>query len=247
MFRKIILLIFFVGAIIIIASNIDFDNLIKKEPATDEIATDVQDINVLENRFCYIRENPTSSGFYDLTFLDMIVAGDKVRGELVNLPAETDSKVGDFEGEIMIDDGVRKVFALWNSFAEGMRTTEELIIKLEDDFASVAFGQMEDRGDGVWTYVDTDNLNYVLRISSVDCEDFDDRVLVDSFIKQNISELAPEDPVLGGTFYVISVSVDPSERRGEFVYEDGHIQGRASFNYVRFGEEVLINNILKID
>lgn len=251
MFRKIILLIFFVGAIIIIVSNIDFSNLNRNNSTDDKLLPDSTNEQVYidrsPERFCYLRENITSSGFSDLTLLSMFVSDNFVDGELLNLPAETDSKVGQFSGEIIQEGEDRRVFAFWDSFSEGMRIKEELIIKLNNDSAHIGFGEMQDRGDGAWVYADVNNINFSLAMPLIDCERFDDRVLVDRFIRQNISTLAPEDPVLGGNFYVVSVSLDYLDRSGEFVYEDGHIQGRASFNYVRFGEEVLINNILKIN
>ncbi len=55
---------------------------------------------------------------------------------------------------------------------------------------------------------------------------------VERFIKSNISTITPEKPVLGGSWYVTSISIDPQKNNGSVVYEDGHIQGSATFNYV---------------
>jgi hypothetical protein len=55
---------------------------------------------------------------------------------------------------------------------------------------------------------------------------------VESFIRSNIGTITPEKPVLGGSWYVTSISIDPQKNNGSVVYEDGHIQGSATFNYV---------------
>jgi len=54
--------------------------------------------------------------------------------------------------------------------------------------------------------------------------------IVTTYIKAKISELSPELPVLGGTFYVTDISfTGPSA--GEVSYEDGHVAFVADFSY----------------
>ncbi|MDQ5883233.1 MAG: hypothetical protein QG654_145, partial [Patescibacteria group bacterium] len=71
--------------------------------------------------------------------------------------------------------------------------------------------------------------------------------IVAKYVRENIVFLAPEDAVLGGTFYALGVKLDPFLKTGVFSYEDGHIMGSASFSYTRNGQEVLISDIKKIN
>jgi hypothetical protein len=52
---------------------------------------------------------------------------------------------------------------------------------------------------------------------------------IETYIRQNISQLSPEPAVLGGTFYV--TSVEASDGHGTVSYEDGHIALTADFVY----------------
>lgn len=73
----------------------------------------------------------------------------------------------------------------------------------------------------------------------------DDQNLVEKYLRENIKILAPEEPVLGGSWYVVSVDIDPSKNTGFAVYEDGHIQGKAIFHYSRTDDVVIIDMIKK--
>ncbi len=71
----------------------------------------------------------------------------------------------------------------------------------------------------------------------------DDQAVVDKYIRANIKTLAPEQPVLGGSWYVVSVNVNSLNKTGAVIYEDGHIQGTAIFRYSFNGESVVIESI----
>jgi hypothetical protein len=73
----------------------------------------------------------------------------------------------------------------------------------------------------------------------------DDTLIVEQYIRDNIKTLAPESPVLGGSWYVVSIAVDPNTKTGDMIYEDGHIQGKATFFYEYNNEIVKISNIIK--
>lgn len=73
----------------------------------------------------------------------------------------------------------------------------------------------------------------------------DDQTLVEAYLRANIKTLAPEQPVLGGSWYVVSVTLNQEQKSGVVVYEDGHIQGKASFSYKIQGESVAVENIKK--
>lgn len=74
----------------------------------------------------------------------------------------------------------------------------------------------------------------------------DDQTLVEAYIRANIKTLAPEQPVLGGSWYVVSVTLNQEQKSGVVIYEDGHIQGKASFSYKIQGESVVVENIKKV-
>lgn len=64
----------------------------------------------------------------------------------------------------------------------------------------------------------------------------DQRVMdVESYVRQNISQLSPEPAVMGGTFYVTDIKTDGES--GTVWYEDGHIALIADFTYLidRYG------------
>lgn len=54
-------------------------------------------------------------------------------------------------------------------------------------------------------------------------------VSVETYVRQNISELSPVKEVLGGKFYVTEISV--GDGYGTVAYEDGHIALVADFTY----------------
>lgn len=71
----------------------------------------------------------------------------------------------------------------------------------------------------------------------------DEQFVVEKYISENIKTLAPEQPVLGGSWYVVGVSVNTVGKNGAVVYEDGHIQGTAIFKYNLNGSNVVIESI----
>jgi hypothetical protein len=54
---------------------------------------------------------------------------------------------------------------------------------------------------------------------------------VENYLRENISKLSPVKAVLGGTWYVISVTTDLEKKSGTVTYEDGHIQEIKNFLY----------------
>jgi cell division protein FtsL len=67
-----------------------------------------------------------------------------------------------------------------------------------------------------------------------------------TYLENNISELSPEEAVLGGTFYVADVSF-PEDNLAIVNYEDGHIALTAKVNYNYDNEEVTINSFELIE
>jgi hypothetical protein len=69
--------------------------------------------------------------------------------------------------------------------------------------------------------------------------------IVEVYVRENIAALAPEDEVLGGTWYVASMVIDESTDTGTVEYEDGHIAGTATFGYVISDDGVKVTNVQK--
>ncbi len=199
---------------------------------------------------CYFYSADTPSGFADRAWLKMSIVGDKVTGEYQNLPAEKDTKMGKFSGTVgKMDPRIsgRIADVWWDSTSEGVDAKEQLRIEFGEGSAVALFGEMIKNSDGTYSYKDTTKLTPGFQMSQTDCEALDDRVIVENYIRENIKSIAPDDTVLGGTWYVVLVNINPTMKNGTMTYEDGHIQGKASFNYVRDGDEVSVSLIKLID
>lgn len=193
---------------------------------------------------CYYENKKTDRNFYDVFWLKINVKDNNVTGEYQSLPAEKDSKVGNFTGVISpeIKDEISKTANVWwNSLAEGMEVTEELLISFDEDKASILMGDMYDRGDGVYIYRDKNQIRYKQNMQIVDCLWLDEKIEVEKYLLKNISKIAVNEPVLGGTWYVLSVYVNPTTKTGEVLYEDGHIQSEGIFNYSYDAKTKMIN------
>jgi len=186
------------------------------------------------SRICYYRSDLTSSGFYDKAWLKLNIIDEKVTGEFYNIPAQSDSKFGTFEGTIgSLNQNKTGNIAnvLWNSRSEGMDTKEELDIQFGEGVATVAFGEMIDRGDGVFIYKNKNNHYYVKPMSEFDCEYLDEKLFIEKYIKENFQTIVTNKAVLGGTWYIVYININPSTKTGEVTYEDGHIQSKANLIY----------------
>ena len=225
-----------VALIIIIIGAVVYSININKKPLV-MAPTDNNVINIVKKEpieMCYYLANKTNNGFYDTAWLKLNILGEKVTGEFRNLPAEKDSKIGSFEGTVgPLDQKImaRTATVWWNSLAEGMNVKEELTILFGDGSATVGFGEMVNRGDGVYVYKDKTKLTYIKSMSQIDCVTLDEKLFTEKYIMDNIKTLATNKPVLGGTWHVTSVIASPIAHNGEVTYEDGHIQSKANFIY----------------
>ena len=190
--------------------------------------------DIKSGEFCFAKFGvPDKNGSYDRYTLRLILNDGKATGELNLLPAETDSKTGEFEGVVgAVNEAMERTADLWwFTFAEGMSAKEELKIILSENTASIGFGEMVDRGDGVYIYKDSKNISYTLELASMPCVDLNERANVESYLHENIVELSPAKAVLGGTWYVVSDTIDLAKNSGTVTYEDGHIQEKRNFSY----------------
>lgn len=180
---------------------------------------------------------PDENGIYDKYTMRLLLKGDggtEATGELNLIPGEKDTKIGKFEGVAgPVDPNImaRTADLWWDTFAEGMNIKEELKLIFGEGIASIAFGEMVDRGDGVYVYRDSENLNYSLELSDVACSSLTERANVEKYLKDNIITLSPVEAVLGGTWYVNSIVLNLAEKTGTVKYEDGHIQENKVFSY----------------
>ena len=183
---------------------------------------------------CYYYSNKTDNSLYDKAFLRLNINGENVNGEFNNYPAEKDSKVGTFSGTVgPLDPKImgRTANLWWSSLAEGMQVKEELNVEFGDGSASALYGEMVDRGDGVYVYKDKTKLSFGPSLGQISCEDLDEINAVEKYVKDNIKTIATNKPVLGGSWYVTSIFVNYTLNEGTVTYEDGHIQGKATFGY----------------
>ena len=120
---------------------------------------------------CYIWN--TEAG--DNASLRMNFSGDNginVAGSFNFRPSEKDSKTGAFigtAGSVDPQGMSRKASVIWQASAEGVTNPEELSIIFGEGSASVGFGEMKDRGDGVYVYVNPKSISYSLNLQQTDC------------------------------------------------------------------------------
>ena len=183
--------------------------------------------------------------YVDKFWLRLDLNKDKVSGEYDSIPAEKDSKVGTFVGTVgALDQEVmaRTADVWWDSFAEGMKVKEELIISFGDGSAVTQGGEMVDRGDGVYIYKDKTKLSPSTTLGQIDCEDYAEMKIVAKYVNDNIKTLATDKAVLGGSWYTLSVNVVPATKSGNATYEDGHVQSKATFTYTFENQIIKITN-----
>lgn len=232
-------IIIFLGVIAMIIFFVDLARAPQVYIPDPVVSRDNESVSIPEiivpKEVCFYREEKTKKSTVDTSWLRVTIRGNQVSGELRNYPAETDSKVGLFAGDIATSDdsGVQKIDAIWQTRAEGMETLEQLIIHLSAEKADVGFGEMVDRGDGTYVYKTPEAISYVQTIPTISCDDLSDKIAVATYVRGNIGDLSPVSPVLGGRWYVVSVTVNSTLKTGSVVYEDGHIQKTGTFNYSR--------------
>ncbi len=224
----IIVLIVLIGGYLIVKNSKN-----PVEPVSDATGT----------QFCFYRKTPASGGLSDVAWLTMHIKDSDVTGEFHNIPAEKDKKTGPFAGTVGPVDKfamARTASVWWEASAEGVTNKEELSIMFGEGTANIGFGEMVDRGDGLYVYKDPTNLNYSLDLSDITCEVLFEKIAVEDYIRKNISKISTNSAVLGGAWYVVSVDVDTEKNTAHTIYEDGHIQKTEDFKYTRDGNLVNI-------
>lgn len=223
--------------IIVTASLIAFsvkEQYERNNKTTSKAEKQKEEIVNKDSEYCYYRSNELNSGSSDVSWLRIKESKGQVSGEMRNLPAETDSKVGLFEGNVVGYSEVsmlKKANVIWNAMAEGMENREELEIDYGNDYAIAYFGEVVDRGDGVYVFKDKKNLYPQDKMMTINCLDLEEKINVEKYVRENIKLLSEKKEVLGGSWYVIKIKIDTQNNKGEVLYEDGHILEKASFKY----------------
>ena len=207
--------------------------------APEEIIVDNEPVVIKDGiELCFAKFGPKQdSGFYDKYTLRMKLSGaggSIAEGELQLLPAEKDSAIGFFTGTAGPVDRsamARTADLWWDREGEGQKNKEQLRIIFGEGTASIGFGEMVDRGDGVYVYKDLSKVDYSFNLSDVSCEDLTERENVEKYLWGNIKTLSPVSAVLGGSWYVVSADIDLEKNSGTVIYEDGHVQEKRVFNY----------------
>jgi len=236
------------GLIFLAAVSLVWWNLNSLQTLASKVGINIKE-NAKEEALCFANFGEINKqGFYDKYTLKMFVDKGNAKGELKFIPAEKDSKLGSFVGNVSNVDKnavARKVDAVWDTFAEGMNTKEEVKILFGEGVAYVGFGEMVDDGHGVYVYKDPENIKYSLQLSDIPCGDVDERELVENYLRLNIVGLSPVKSNRGGVWQVLSVFVDMVNNEGGVVYQDGRVQEKRIFTYSTNEKGEILSLIIK--
>ena len=175
--NKTIISILIVIAVVIVGYFIIKADKVAIAPNQEDVTVD--DTEVIN--LCFYSEKDTPNGMKDVSWLKLNLSGSNVTGEFQYIPAEKDRKIGLFRGTVEAVDKMsmtRTANVLWDSSAEGMNVTDELVIVFGEGNATVGFGEMLDRGDGVYVYKDPANLYYIDSMTDVACSDLDEKITI---------------------------------------------------------------------
>ena len=125
---------------------------------------------------CYILNKPTSSGHNDIAYLKLTSAdsGQHATGELGVALAEKDTVQGTLSGTVVGNTDGSAVFdGQYTNTGEGVDNVSEQMIHLDENQATLGYGDMVKNGDGTYGYKDTSAVTYSLALPSVDCAQYD--------------------------------------------------------------------------
>ncbi|MDQ5931020.1 MAG: hypothetical protein QG674_186 [Patescibacteria group bacterium] len=154
--------------LIVLFAILLFVTLSTKTVSTQNTATFETPTEV--SKQCYIWN--TEAG--DSATLILSIKDTNVEGSFTFLPAEKDSKRGILTGTLSAlsgDSGTRTVYGWWSVLAEGMNSKEEILITLSGKTAAVGFGEMKQKDDGSFVYVDVTKLSYQPVLQETSCDD----------------------------------------------------------------------------
>ena len=138
------------------------------EPAGEEVAQ--QPLPEMRE-LCYIWN---TEALDKATLRMQITNGTEVAGNFAFLPFEKDKRTGSIEGTAGPVDRVamaRTAKLWWTVSGEGVTNKEELFVNFGEGTAYVGFGEMKDRGDGVYVYSDPSNISFDPPMNQTNCDD----------------------------------------------------------------------------
>lgn len=123
---------------------------------------------------CYYLNNPTANG-NDVASLKLTTTdGQNATGQFNVALAQKDASTGMLTGVITVTDSSSAVFdGHYVNSQEGMNTTTEQMIKLDQQQAQIGYGEMVQNAAGGYDYKDKSGVTYSLSIPRVDCAQFD--------------------------------------------------------------------------
>ncbi len=135
-----------------------------------------KNMEIISEELCFVKEQKTIDG----TSSDIFAAkvnreGDIVTGEIKSIPSFKDSKVGPLEATIVsvdIETRENMTNGWWDTFGEGMTAREQLWMNFDGGNLRLAFGEMKDRGDGVYVHSKNKDL-YWENAPAVDCDTYE--------------------------------------------------------------------------
>ena len=174
----------------------------------------IENIGKETEKYCFYKNTQNQNGFFDTAWISFEINENKINGEFRNLPGGTDGMIGDFEGYISpsLSDNKINANTIWNSYAEGMYDKRELNFSYTKENVFVEFA----RG---------------IVLNKIDCNNLEEKIEIEKYIRENIKEIATNEEVLGGSWYVTIVLINPDTKTGEISYEEGHIESDATFTY----------------
>jgi hypothetical protein len=173
LFPIILIVLFFAGIYFFVSYNDKKETVINDDDTNNVVA-----INPIQ--LCFYKSTKTNSSFNDVSWLRLNLSGEKVTGEFNYLPAEKDKKTGTFEGTVGAVDKMamaRTADVWWSSMAEGMQNKEQLRIVFGEGNAQAGFGEMVDRGDGIYVYKDISKLSYGENMNDVGCDELNTLII----------------------------------------------------------------------
>lgn len=221
-------------------------NLLNKQNTVDNS----QNISIDQGiDFCFYSKDLNNYGVYDKQYLVFNVKDNIAFGGYENKLSNSEIQAGDFYGTVSDFDreiSGRKLDLIWSIQSGNDIREEKLIIHYGEGSAVAFFGEKVINQQGVYEYKNINNLKPGKTMSQIDCARLGEIQLVESYIVSNIKSLTSAEAVLGGSWYVVDVNVNTLAKSGEVLYEDGHIQELANFDYVIDDNgSVLIQRFLK--
>ena len=167
-------ILIYIGGLIIIAVIVVGIILTLNSKKTESVTTPPVVTTTSPISLCFYGATKTSNGLSDVSLVTMHINGNQVTGEFKYLPGEKDREVGTFSGTVGPVDKVamaRTADVWWDSMGEGMETKQQLKIIFGEGTAQAGFGEMTDRGDGVYVYKNPSTITYGQIMSDIDCND----------------------------------------------------------------------------